>query len=383
MRKSLRCKSTKLSHLFTSAKTWQAAAVRLGTILLITSGSIFLTSATLSHRQGVSAVKTAPGGLFSAAVSAPDSSMQQHPRMYFTDTSSTGIMIAKDPMVIKFKGHYLMYYSKQIFQDKKDGMQGWNIGIAQSSDLYHWQKIGEIKPNANYEQHGLCAPGAIVKDGKVHLFYQTYGNGPKDAICHAWSTDGVNFTRDASNPIFSPKGEWTNGRAIDAEVYFYNNKYFLYFATRDKAGEIQKQGVASATAATNFSRSAWTQASDSSILAPKYPWEGKCIEGASIIKKNNRLYMFYAGSYNNVPQQIGVAESEDGVHWRRLSDKPFLVNGKPGTWNSSESGHPGVFEDEDGQTYLFFQGNNNHGKSWHLSNVKIGWNAQGPYLMNK
>ncbi|KAA8482436.1 glycosyl hydrolase family 43 [Arcticibacter tournemirensis] len=308
---------------------------------------------------------------------------QDTPKMYYTDTSSAGIMIAKDPVVVRFRGKYLMYYSKQMFQNNNDGMLGWNIGIAQSKDLYHWSKIGEIKPHASYEQRGLCAPGAIVKEGKVHLFYQTYGNGPKDALCHAWSADGVNFTRDTTNPIFSPNGNWTNGRAIDAEVYFYRRRYFLYFATRDKAGEIQKQGVATASANTDFKRSDWKQASDESILSPALDWEGRCIEGASIIKRNNKLYMFYAGSYNNMPQQIGVAESDDGIHWRRLSDKPFLRNGLPGTWNSSESGHPGIFEDENGETYLFYQGNNDKGKTWFLSNVKIGWNKEGPYLISE
>ena len=55
--------------------------------------------------------------------------------------------------------------------------------------------------------------------------------------------------------------------------------------------------------------------------------------------------MFYAGAYNNAPQQIGVAVSEDGLNWKRLSEEPFLRNGKPGEWNSSESGHPHLFTD--------------------------------------
>lgn len=307
---------------------------------------------------------------------------QQKPKMYFSDTTANGNKIAKDPVVVKFKGLYWMYYSKRPFSNT-DGMLGWNIGIAQSSDLYNWKTVAEIKPDASYEQKGLCAPGALVKDGKIHLFYQTYGNGPKDAICHAWSTDGISFKRDPSNPIFSPNGEWTNGRAIDAEVYFYKNKYFLYFATRDPAGEIQQQGVATAPGGTNFCRNDWKQSTNESILAPQLAWEGKCIEGASIIKRNNKLYMFYAGSYNNMPQQIGVAESTDGIEWKRLSDKPFLANGEPGSWNSSESGHPGIFEDENGQTYLFYQGNDNHGKSWYLSNVEIGWTEDGPFVIGE
>lgn len=102
------------------------------------------------------------------------------------------------------------------------------------------------------------------------------------------------------------------------------------------------QGVATASLNTDFNREDWTQACDKSILYPECDWEGECIEGASIVKKDNKLYMFYAGAYNNAPQQIGVAESEDGIVWKRLSEEPFLKNGKPGEWNSSESGHPHI-----------------------------------------
>lgn len=304
----------------------------------------------------------------------------QHPKMYYADTTATGVPFSKDPSVIKFKGKYLMYYS--IKSPKTgNGMDGWKIGISESNDLYHWKKIGEVNPEAAYESKGLCAPCAKVINGKVHIFYQTYGNFEKDAICHAFSDNGLNFTRNATNPIFHPTGSWTNGRAIDADVYQFNNQYFLYFATRDAAGKIQKQGVAVAPGNTNFDRNDWKQAVDSAILSPKYAWEGECIEAASVIQKGKYLYMFYAGSYNNVPQQIGVAKSTDGISWQRLSDKPFLANGKPGEWNASESGHPGIFEDSNGKTYLFYQGNNDKGRTWLLSNRKIGWKSSGPYLL--
>ena len=90
--------------------------------------------------------------------------------------------------------------------------------------------------------------------------------------------------------------------------------------------------------------------------------------------------MFYAGAYNNAPQQIGVAVSDDGVRWRRVGDKPFLENGKPGTWNSSESGHPGLFVAPDGRVWLFFQGNNDNGKTWYLSKVEVVWKNGLPSL---
>ena len=305
----------------------------------------------------------------------------QQPRMMFSDTAGTGVPLAKDPFVLKYKGRYLMYFSIRKMTGQEHGMDGWAIGIAESADLHNWKKTAEIKPSEEYEKKGLCAPGAIIKDGRVHLFYQTYGNGPKDAICHAVSDDGINFIRDASNPVFNPTGSWNNGRAIDAEVIFFKGRYFLYYASRDPAGKVQLQGVATTPASTDFSRKSWKQASDSPILAPALEWEGACIEGASVIQRGSKLYMFYAGNYNNAPQQIGLAVSSDGINWQRVSQKPFLANGKPGEWNASESGHPDIFKDDDSKTYLFYQGNNDNGKSWYLSNLPIGWTRKGPYVV--
>jgi|WetSurMetagenome_2_1015567.scaffolds.fasta_scaffold00002_39 beta-1,2-mannobiose phosphorylase / 1,2-beta-oligomannan phosphorylase len=314
-------------------------------------------------------------------VSGQKQQVPGYPVMMFGDTSRTGIPFSKDPHVISFKGRYLMYYSVPAAKDNSTGTGGWGIGIAESSDLVNWKKAGEITPAADYENKGLCAPCARVIDGKVHLFYQTYGNGKNDAICHAVSVDGIQFTRDASNPVFHPDGTWNCGRAIDAEVIFFRGNYYLYYATRDPDYKIQMQGVAIAPGNTDFKRNDWKNIStEGPILKPELEWEKDCIEGASVIERNGKLYMFYAGAYNNAPQQIGVAVSTDAVHWERLPGNPFLSNGRPDEWNSSESGHPHIFEDTTGKTWLFFQGNNDKGKSWYISKVEVKWNRKGPYL---
>jgi beta-xylosidase len=296
------------------------------------------------------------------------------PEMYYGDTSRSGKPFSKDPHVIRFEGRYLMYTSAPPSDGGDDGMQGWEIGII------NWEKIGSVPPSGKVEAKGICAPCVLVVNDTVHLFYQTYGNWRNDAICHAWSTDGIHFTRNTTNPIFHPTGDWTSGRAIDAEVYSFNNQYYLYFATRDPDMRIQIMGVAVSPLDGDFKRESWTQKCNKPILAPEFPWEGMCTEGASVIQKGEWLYMFYAGAYNNKPQQVGVAKSRDGLKWEKLSNKPFLTNGDPGTWNSSESGHPHIFEDEDGSTYLFFQGNDDNGNTWFISKVEIGWNDSGPYF---
>jgi len=306
------------------------------------------------------------------------------PAMLFGDTSRLGRPFAKDPAVIRHCGRYLMYFSMPPYSEERrpaGACAGWTIGIAESTDLAHWAKIAEIVSDdgAPYERNGLCAPGAVRVDGKVHLFYQTYGNGRRDAICHAWSEDGIAFTRSAHNPVFRPIGDWNNGRAIDADVIFHKGKFLLFFATRDPAGRIQMVLGAESEIGGGFP-DVWTQMHlEGAALRPEFPWEQDCVEAPALCEQGGLLYMFYAGAYNNAPQQIGCAVSRDtGLTWHRLFvEQPFLPCGAASDWNSSESGHPFAFTDDDGQITLFYQGNNDMGETWLLSSVKIAWNADG------
>ena len=298
--------------------------------------------------------------------------------MYFAD-GSRGKPYSKDPAVVWFKGRYVMYYSVPPFDDARRA-RGWAIGIAESNNLTEWRRVGELSAAQACEERGFCAPGAMVLKDRVHLFYQSYGNGPKDAICHATSSDGVNFVRNPANPVFRPTGSWNNGRAIDADVMARDGTLFLYFATRDPLGKVQKLGVATAPLSSDFGPAAWTQHGDRSLLEPSLAWEQDCIEAPAVCLRDGKFFLFYAGAYNNAPQQIGCAMSADGLTYRRLFTEPFLPNGKPGSWNHSESGHPFLFTAPDNRTYLFFQGNNDKGKTWHLSQREVLWQNGIPSL---
>ena len=287
-----------------------------------------------------------------------------------SDQSRLGRPFAKDPSVVDFKGRTLMYYSVPANQ-----LHGWGVGILESRDFKTWTKVGQLEAEQPAEGKGIAAPFALVQNGVLHLFYQSYEGGPKDAICHATSQDGVHFERDRSNPIFRPKAPWCVGRAIDVEVARFRDQWFLYYATRDPSYKIQLLGVA--VSHRGFVPGDWQEASiTGSILKPELPWEGECIEAPTLLEHDGRLFMFYAGAYNNSPQVIGCAVSDNGLNWQRISKTPLLTNGSVGSWNSSESGHPGVYRASDGQNYLFYQGNNDHGKTWWLSQKRIAFSSE-------
>ena len=301
--------------------------------------------------------------------------------MMFADCTR-GRPFAKDPAVVEFLGRYLMYYSVPPFDDGRE-YDGWRIGIAASGNLEDWRKIGELAPMSACDVNGLCAPGARIINGKIHLFYQTYGNGRRDAICHAVSEDGLHFVPNITNPVFTPTGTWNCGRAIDADIIVHDKRLFLYYSTRDPDMRVQMTGVATAPLNSDFSRDSWTQHCDGPILYPELAWEQTCIEASAVCEHDGLFYMFYGGAYNNSPQQIGCAVSEDGLSWRRIFEEPILPNGRDGEWNSSESGHPFVFKSSNGDYHLFFQGNNDQGKTWYISKRKLVWKEGVPHVCNE
>lgn len=282
---------------------------------------------------------------------------------------------AKDPCVVRFNGKAYLYYSKPA--DVSCDRSAFHIGIATSENLEDWEVCGEIVPQQEAEGMGICAPGAVVLNGAIHLFYQSYGQFPKDYICHAVSTDGINFVRDSSNPIIVPQGEWNIHRAIDADVVVFKDQLLLYWATRDPEGKKQMLGVSAAPLNSAFSRNDWKQLCSEPVLAPELEWEQECIEAPAAIAWNHRVYLFYGGAYNCCPQQIGCAVSEDGVHFQRLADFPLVCNGPADAWNASESGHPYVWQDDDGSVWLFYQGSPDHGRNWMISKAKVSFDETG------
>jgi len=302
------------------------------------------------------------------------------PRMLFGDDTRHGRPFAKDPCVLRLGDRYLMYYSMAPSTNQA-APKGWAIGIAESRDLVQWKKAGEILPEQACEQNGLVNGKALILGGKVHLFYNSYGNGKNDALCHAASADGLTFTRNPNNPILHPTGGWNSGRAIDCDAFEFGGKLWLIYATRDPSMQTQMLVAATADLNSDFGPGAWTPMGDGPILKPELPWETRCIEAPSVIQRGDTLYLFYGGGYNNDPQQIGCAVSTDGLRWTRLFREPLIPNGQTGDWNSSETGHPGVFTDTDGRMYLFVQGNTDKGRTWFLSAYEIDWHQGRPAVV--
>jgi len=303
--------------------------------------------------------------------------------MRFGDTTRKAVPYAKDPTVIRHGDRYLMYYSippydKAKVPERPDPEQkGWHSGVAESKDLVHWRRVGDLnlRDTRGTRIWGAVAPCVKKLDGKIHLFYQrpwkpAHGN---NNLWHATSEDGLTFANTHDEPIFIPNNGWSNDRSIDAEVYRVGDSLVLMFATRDAEGKIQQLGMAKAAYGCDYGPGQWAELTGQGpLLKPEHPWEGRCIEAPTVIRRGGFWYLFYAGAYNHERQMIGLAVSEDGFAFRRVgADGLIFPAGAKGAWNEGESGHPGVFEDDDGQVYLFFQGKKSIKANYYLSVCKV------------
>ena len=287
--------------------------------------------------------------------------------MRYGDTVRTGIPFAKDPTVIRKGGRYFMYYSIPAYSpdrvpDKLASLQGgWNAGIAESKDLIHWERVGDLDLRDSHGQRiwGAIAPCVKRFGGKIHMFYQRYWEkAGNNNIWHAVSRDGITFVNTSDEPVFVMDAAWALNRSIDAEVYRVKDRLILLFATRDPEGKVQMLGMAHAPYRSDYGPGKWTlDSTEGPLLKPDFEWEGHCIEAPTVIRHKGIWYLFYAGAYNHERQQIGLATSEDGIRFTRIPPEGLLFPaGEEGTWNHGESGHPGVFQDRNGKIYLFFQG---------------------------
>lgn len=307
--------------------------------------------------------------------------------MRYGDTTRSTLPFAKDPTVIRLGKRYLMYYTIQAYeQDKRPAVlapqqEGWNAAIAESLDMQEWTRVGDLdlRDSQGNRIWGCIAPCVRVLDGEIHLFYQRWTDSEKNNnIWHAVSKDGITFVNTYDGPIFVPRNDWSINRSIDAEVYRVGKKLILAFATRDKSGEVQMIGMAEAPYGSDYAPDKWTElTTDGPLLKPDYAWEGHCIEAPTVIRHKGIWYMFYAGAYNHEHQMIGLATSTDGYHYERVGDEGLVfTSGKEGSWNAGESGHPGVFQDRRGRTYLFFQGKASQNGNYLLSVCRIKFKKQ-------
>lgn len=205
-----------------------------------------------------------------------------------------------------------------------------------STDLVNWTELPiALKPGPDdYDRDGAWTGSIIERDGVYFLFYTGHHAGARNpqTICVSTSTDGVNFTKSASNPIIRPDAAIYEGIDFRDPYIFWNpdeKKYWMLIATRLASGAERRRGTIALAMSDDLVK--WTSPQ------PFYsPWNTMCPECPEMFKLGDWWYLVYSHFSENMKTTYRISRSSrgpwkvprvPGVDGRRLYAAKSLPDG--------------------------------------------------------
>ena len=233
-----------------------------------------------------------------------------------------------NPSVIRWKDRYLNLYS---------GFDGktWHTGIAESSDGVAWIKRGRILSPEGWEGNYIAANGAAMEfQGEILYWYQA-GDPPRIAL--ARSRDGINWQRQGEAVVpLGPRGNFDEMGVADPDVVRRGENFYLFYLGQDRARR-QRLGVARSRDGI-----VWEKLRTSPILelGPIGAFDENGLGEPAVWTSGGSYWMLYTGRDHGEHRRLGLARSNDGVHWER--DASFAPVTGDQRWDSAVLCDPSV-----------------------------------------
>lgn len=272
---------------------------------------------------------------------------------------------AYHPSLISYKNtYYLFYTGRGIFGRGDD-----SIGLATSKDLKKWNKskIPILAPSKDGWDSHFVSHCFVFKD--KNRFYMLYDGSSKkewaESIGLATSRDLLNWEKYEKNPIFhASKFRWENTHVSRSSIFKENGFYYIFYSGHD--GKVERIGVAKGQTLLTLNRFL-----DTPILevGKKGEWDEYFVDDPRVIKHKGRYIMFYTGSNKELTQRIGVATSDDLVHWKKYKKNP-IVDTSPNGWDCQSIARSDI-RLINGDYYIFYSGKTNFFYSYSIGYLKI------------
>ncbi len=268
---------------------------------------------------------------------------------------------ALNPSVLQWRGTYWNFYS---------GFDGktWHTGASISADGMTWVNRRKIlsPDSATWEGAYIAANGsAIVHNDSVLYWYQAGSGVP--AIGLARSLDGLAWQRELRAVLDpGPRGSWDERGVADPYVIEAGEWFYLYYTGLDRA-QRQRFGVA-----RSRDGAAWQKSLDNPILdiGGHEDWDEGGLGEPAIWSSHGSYWMLYTGRAWDEKRRIGLAKSKDGIHWEKLSRRPFAG---ASAWDSAVICDPSVEVSPDGKSVRVWFGGGDVAKPDERINGQIGY----------
>ncbi|OGH89919.1 MAG: hypothetical protein A2537_02720, partial [Candidatus Magasanikbacteria bacterium RIFOXYD2_FULL_36_9] len=197
---------------------------------------------------------------------------------------------------------------------------------------------------------GIGENDFMYEDGVFKMWYSA-----STSVAYATSSNGINWTRYANNPVFSPTGltgnfdkTWANRQYIVKDAGIYYMYYNGFENGYDGPGKI---GLATSTDGIN-----WNRYSGNPILSPGSGWENTSLYNSAVVKVGSIWYLLFEGkgsATGDNTQIIGLATSTDGINWNRYANNPVIRKGFP--TGSNYAAAPNIIYNN-GKFYIWIMG---------------------------
>ena len=160
-------------------------------------------------------------------------------------------------------------------------------------------------------------PTAIKADGKYMLLYRGQNHEGTSFVGLAVSDDGVSFqARD--EPLLRPETDYEKGGGLeDPRLAKVDGTYYLTYTGYNKKD-------AQLCLASSPDLKSWSR---HGVILPAYKgrWNKGWTKAGAIVpgKINGKYWMYYLGTADGA-DQMGVASSQDMVHWKDATGAPVL-----------------------------------------------------------
>jgi predicted GH43/DUF377 family glycosyl hydrolase len=251
-----------------------------------------------------------------------------------------------DPVVISDGGLYKMWYSG-ISMDGR-----WRVGYATSTDGINWTKYAgnpvlDAGASGDWDSD-MVRVSTVIKDGTTyHMWYLSSGH---QRIGYATSPDGINWTKYAGNPVLDPgtSPSWDEGFVNFAGVISDSGVYKMWYTGGSDLTGTARIGYATSPDGINWTKYAGNPVVDAGPSA----WDSVWAFAPVVIFDGSTCRMWYSGA-DTFPMwegnlRIGLATSSDGTAWTKSSSNPVL-DLDPTGWDSGSVTGPWVIFD--GDTY--------------------------------
>jgi predicted GH43/DUF377 family glycosyl hydrolase len=167
-------------------------------------------------------------------------------------------------------------------------------------------------------------PGAVFyHDGLFHMFRNGFKAWPASVqIGYLTSPDGIKWTEASPDPVLKTEDvSYAKVAALaSSAVVEDDGTWALYFYTWNSYAALAADGEIGRTTAADPA-GPW-KVDDAPVLklGSAGEWDEGQLSGPSVLRTDKGYIMFYTGFNKKNQGMVGMATSEDGVHWMKYDD---------------------------------------------------------------